>query len=80
MPWSPTPSEPTEKAEQLVGLIMKFGLLMLTWISTHPDRDAADDLGHRFGVGDHVGVERGRCGGRRGRRRCRSHRGRPGPG
>ena len=33
VPWSPTPSEATEKAEQLVGLIMKFGRLMLTWIS-----------------------------------------------
>ena len=22
----------------------------------HPDRDAADDLWHGFGVGDHVGV------------------------
>ena len=33
MPWSPIPSEPTEKGEQLVGLIMKLGWLMLTWIS-----------------------------------------------
>ncbi len=33
VPWSPIPSEPTEKGLQLVGLIMKLGLLMLTWIS-----------------------------------------------
>ena len=32
MPWSPIPCESTEKGEQLVGLIMKFGLSMLTWI------------------------------------------------
>ena len=32
MPWSPIPCEATEKGEQLVGLIMKLGLSMLTWI------------------------------------------------
>ena len=32
MPWSPIPCESTEKGEQLVGLIMKLGLSMLTWI------------------------------------------------
>ena len=32
VPWSPIPCESTEKCEQLVGLIVKFGLSMLTWI------------------------------------------------
>ena len=32
MPWSPIPWESTENGEQLVGLIVKFGLSMLTWI------------------------------------------------
>ncbi len=32
VPWSPIPCESTEKAAQLVGLIVKFGLSMLTWI------------------------------------------------
>ena len=32
VPWSPMPSEATEKGLQLVGLIMKFGRSMLTWI------------------------------------------------
>ena len=32
MPWSPIPCEATAKGAQLVGLIMKFGLSMLTWI------------------------------------------------
>ena len=32
VPWSPIPSQATVNGEQLVGLIMKLGLLMLTWI------------------------------------------------
>ena len=32
VPWSPIPWESTRRAEQLVGLIVKFGLSMLTWI------------------------------------------------
>ncbi len=32
MLWSPIPSESTEKLEQLVGLMVKFCLSMLTWI------------------------------------------------
>ena len=58
MPWSPIPCEATEKGQQLVGLIMKFGLVDVDLDRAHPDRDAADDRGHGFGVGDDVGVER----------------------
>ena len=57
MPWSPIPCEATENGLQLVGLIMKFGLVDVDLDRAHPDRDAADDLGDRVGVGDHVGVE-----------------------
>ena len=32
VPWSPTPSETIWNGEQLVGLIMKFGLSILTLI------------------------------------------------
>ena len=32
VPWSPTPCEAIAKGSQLVGLIMKLGLSMLTWI------------------------------------------------
>ena len=32
VPWSPIPCESTVNGEQLVGLIVKFGLSMLTWI------------------------------------------------
>ena len=32
VPWSPIPCESTENGLQLVGLIVKFGLSMLTWI------------------------------------------------
>ena len=32
VPWSPTPSEAVWNSEQLVGLIMKLGRSMLTWI------------------------------------------------
>ena len=32
VPWSPIPCESTENGAQLVGLIVKFGLSMLTWI------------------------------------------------
>ena len=32
VPWSPIPCESTENGEQLVGLIVKLGLSMLTWI------------------------------------------------
>ena len=32
VPWSPIPCESTVKGEQLVGLIVKLGLSMLTWI------------------------------------------------
>ena len=32
MPWSPIPWLSTVKGEQLVGLIVKLGLSMLTWI------------------------------------------------
>ena len=35
----------------------EVGLVDVDLDLAHPDRDAADDLGHRFGVGDHVGVE-----------------------
>ena len=32
VPWSPIPCESTVNGEQLVGLIVKLGLSMLTWI------------------------------------------------
>ena len=32
VPWSPIPWESTVEGEQLVGLIVKLGLSMLTWI------------------------------------------------
>ena len=35
---------------------MKFGLVDVDLDRAHPDRDAADDRGDRFGVGDDVGV------------------------
>ena len=44
--------------EQLVGLIMKFGLVDVDLDRAHAQGDAADDRGHGFGVGEDVGVER----------------------
>ena len=58
MPWSPIPCEATENGAQLVGLIMKFGLSMLTWIERIRIGTPPMIAGHGFGVGDHVGVER----------------------
>ena len=58
MPWSPIPCESTVNGRQLVGLIVKFGLVDVDLDRAHPDRDAADDRGHRVGDGDDLGVER----------------------
>ena len=63
MPWSPIPCESTEKFEQLVGLIVKFGLSMLTAIEririgTPPMmlRDGVGDRAHLRGA--RIDVER----------------------
>ena len=58
VPWSPIPCESTEKGEQLVGLIVKFGLVDVDLDRAHPDRDAADDRGHRVRDGDDLGGQR----------------------
>ncbi len=51
VPWSPIPGESTEKAEQLVGLIVKFGLSILTWIDRIRIGTPPMMLGTRVGDG-----------------------------
>ena len=52
VPWSPIPWLSTEKGEQLVGLIVKFGLVDVDLDRAHPDRHAADDRRDRVGGGE----------------------------
>ena len=56
VPWSPTPSEATGKARAVGRVDHEVGLVDVDLDRAHAERDAADDLGHGFGVGDHVGV------------------------
>ena len=56
MPWSPIPCESTANGEQLVGLIMKFGRSMLTWIERIRIGTPPMIEGTVSEIGDHVGV------------------------
>ena len=58
VPWSPIPCEATEKGRAVGRVDHEVRLVDIDLDRAHPDRDPADDLGHGFGVGDHVGVER----------------------
>ena len=58
MPWSPIPCESTVNGAQLVGLIVKFGLSMLTWIERIRIGMPPMIDGHRVGDGADLGVER----------------------
>ena len=58
MPWSPIPCESTEKGRAVGRVDHEVRLVDVDLDRAHADRDAADDRGHRFGVGDDVGVER----------------------
>ena len=55
MPWSPIPCESTVNGEQLVGLIVKFGLSMLTWIERIRIGMPPMICGHRVGDGADLG-------------------------
>ncbi len=55
VPWSPIPCESTDIGEQLVGLIVKFGLSMFTWIERirigMPPMIVRDRVGSRVDLG-----------------------------
>ena len=58
VPWSPTPWEATLEGRAVGRVDHEVRLVDVDLDLAHPDRNAADDLRHGFGVGDHVGIER----------------------
>ena len=48
VPWSPIPSEATEKGRAVGRVDHEVRLVDVDLDFAHPDRDPADDLGHRF--------------------------------
>ena len=58
VPWSPIPCGGDREGVAVGRVDHEVRLVDIDLDRAHSDRDAADDLGHGFGVGDHVGIER----------------------